>query len=146
MSTTIRPLVRADIAACRGIVAKNWDYETAFRFSNEVEHCWSNMDSPPIYYVAEYRGKIIGFAGMIPSWLMFGVWEFIWINILPEHQKFGVGKQLMEHRIREVLRQDGRLILAMTKEVDYFKQHGFNVDRSFGDWKLMSAHLGPVAI
>jgi hypothetical protein len=36
------------------------------------------MDEPPRYFVATENGEVLGFAGMIPSWIMKGVWDFIW--------------------------------------------------------------------
>ena len=87
----IRPIRQADIDSCYLIVQDNWNEEAADRFLGEVSQVWSDMAEPPIYYVAEMDGCVVGFAGMMRSWIMYGVWDFIWINIKKEFQQEGVG-------------------------------------------------------
>jgi hypothetical protein len=45
-----------------------------------VSQVWSldlDEEFKPTYFVAEVNGEVIGFAGMIPSWIMHRVWDFI---------------------------------------------------------------------
>jgi hypothetical protein len=67
----------------------------------------------PTYFVAEDNGEVVGFAGMIPSWIMHRVWDFIWINVRKD-------RQLTEHRIMNVIAADGRAIQLMTKDAGFF--------------------------
>jgi hypothetical protein len=67
--------------------------------------------SPPIcpnlisdrhnFVATNEEGTVVGFAGMIPSWIMHRVWDFIWINVrkaVLAHQAIG-----MEPRVGAML-------------------------------------------
>jgi predicted N-acetyltransferase YhbS len=151
MTYQIRPIELRDVAACQAIVRENWDVEAARRFAAEVSNVWSldlDEEFKPQYFVATNEGgEVVGFAGMIPSWIMHRVWDFIWINVRKDHQHRGIGYQLTEHRIKEVIKADGRVIQLMTKEPDFFMSW-FKVSRDYhGEgWKLMTLQLGTVAL
>lgn len=142
----IRPIRNTDIDACYKIVRTNWSSAVADRFLSEVDQINSDFMWPPIYYVAVVDGSVVGFAGMIQSWILNGIWDFIWINVHKDFQKSRIGKALTEHRIKEVLRCDGRVIQLMTKSPLYFEQFGFTVVKNYGEWNLMTLWLGPVEI
>ena len=133
-----------DIDACYKIVRDNWDKEKADRFLNEVSQVWSDMAEPPIYYVAKVDGEVVGFAGMIKSMIMFGVWDLIWINVKQEFQGERIGTALTEQRLREILDCDGRAVHLMTKNPSFFNRFGFNVVKEYGEVKLMVLWLGPI--
>jgi N-acetylglutamate synthase-like GNAT family acetyltransferase len=137
-NTTIRRLRNDDISACQEIVRTNWNDEIALRFREEVDHVLTNMAWPPIYFVAEEDGVIVGFAGMMESWLMEGVWDFIWINVHIDHHGKGIGKALTKHRINEVIFRGGAAIHLMTRQPEYFEQFDFAISHSYvGGWYLM---------
>jgi len=144
----IRDLRPDDIAACIEIVCSNWGDEVAAKATLEMNHAFlSGMVWPPIYFVAEENGKICGFAGMMQSWIMHGVWDFIWINISREHQMKGLGRALTEHRIAEVKRRGGSLIHLMTKRVGFFEKMGFRRIVTYGDdncWSMMTYQLNMI--
>jgi GNAT superfamily N-acetyltransferase len=75
---------------------------------------------PQYFVVTDEQGTVVGFAGMIPSWIMHRVWDFIWINVAKSHQRQGIGRQLTEHRIMKVIAADGRVIQLMTKDAGFF--------------------------
>jgi GNAT superfamily N-acetyltransferase len=115
-----------------------------------VSQVWSldlDEEFKPTYFVAEVNGEVIGFAGMIPSWNMHRVWDFIWINVRKDRQRQGVGRQLTEHRIKKVIEADGRVIQLMTKDAGFFGRW-FTVCRDYCEkgWKLMTLQLGTVAL
>src|ERR1700751_5567673 len=99
-------------------------------------------EAPPIYYVAEVDGDLAGFAGMIPTWLREGVWDFTWINVRKEYRSEGIGSALMRHRIAEVRRCAGEIVHLMTMTPDWFGRFGFQAVASYGDWQLMAMRMG----
>lgn len=140
---------KSDIFACQKIVQRNWGDKIADRFIDESWHAfYTNVKWPPKYFVYESDGKVVGFAGMMWSWIMTGVMDFIWINVEPEHQKIGIGKMLTEHRIRECKRSsDVSLIHLMTQKPAFFYKMGFGVTKLYhGDWTLMSLQLDEMSI
>jgi GNAT superfamily N-acetyltransferase len=151
MICKIRPIELRDVAACQAIVRDNWDIEAARRFAAEVSHVWSldlDEEFKPQYFVAtNEEGSVVGFAGMIPSWIMHRVWDFIWINVAKSHQRQGIGRQLTEHRIMKVIAADGRVIQLMTKDAGFFGRW-FTICRDYREegWKLMTLQLGTVAL
>lgn len=139
----IRDLESSDVPACIEIVRTNWGDEVATRFTDEVGHAFNTtMKWPPHYFVWDAQGDILGFAGMIPSWVMHGVWDFIWINVKPEAQNKKIGAHLTSLRISEVQRQGGAVINLMTKNDYFFTHFGFEVIRTYqGDWHLMTLQM-----
>ena len=142
----IRPIRITDVDACHHIVNENWGREIATRFLSEVTQVWAeDMENPPIYYVADSEGgEIVAFAGMMQSMIMFGIWDFIWINVKKEYQGSGIGRKLTEHRLQEIIKSDGRAVHLMTQSPAFFDQFGFEVIKEYNSWKLMSLTLGPV--
>jgi N-acetylglutamate synthase-like GNAT family acetyltransferase len=141
----IRDLEPADVAECVEIVRLNWGDGVADRFSDEVSHAFNNtMRWPPQYFVYDEpkTNKILGFAGMIPSWVMHGVWDFIWINVAEEARGQNIGLQLTTFRISEVTRQSGKVINLMTQAPGFFSKLGFESTHTYhGGWKSMTLQL-----
>jgi GNAT superfamily N-acetyltransferase len=75
------------------------------------------------------------------------VLAFIWINARKDRQRQGIGRQLTEHRIKEVVAADGRVIQLMTKDAGFFGRW-FTVCRDYREegWKLMTLQLGTVVL
>lgn len=146
----IREMRLCDIPACRDIIKDNWNEDIAARAVIEMRHAFDNsMEWPPIYYVYEIDGEAVAFAGMIPSWIMTGVYDFIWINVCKDHQGNGIGHALTQHRIREVDKRDGSAIHLMTQKYRFFASHGFHIAASYGTkepWLLMVKQMGKVAL
>jgi Acetyltransferase (GNAT) family len=151
----IRPIELRDVAACQAIVRENWGVEPARRFAAEVSHVWSlDMDEEfkPQYLVAEDNVEVVGFAGMIPSWIMHRVWDFIWINVRMNRQGEGIGRLLTEHRILKVIEADGRVIQLMTKllralvqALPRLRRGGLEAnDAAIGDGGAVMAHWSAI--
>jgi len=146
----IRRLEKRDIIHCVEIVTENWGTAAALDFHDEVKHAFRpGMKWPPEYFVFEHatNGKTVGFAGMMHSWVMHGVWDLIWINVAKNYQGLGIGKQLTEHRIHEIDRQKGAVINLMTKEVQFFHKFGFEELKEYdGGWSFMTMQLRKLKI
>lgn len=139
----IRDLEKADIPACIAIVLDNWNQDTADRFSHEISHALNgSMKWPPEYFVFEISKEIVGFAGMMPSWLMYGVWDLIWINVKKDFQGQSIGSQLTHLRISEIDRLGGSVINLMTKNTKFFSKFSFKTTYRYqGGWNLMTRQL-----
>lgn len=144
----IRAIRISDVDACARIVRDNWGRDVGDKFLVEVAHVWAmDMENPPAYYVADSeRGEVIGFAGMMSSFLMHGIWDLIWINVKKEYQREGVGKRLTEYRVTEIKRCNGSAIHLMTQSPLFFEKLGFEIIHHYEGWKLMSMRLGPLKL
>ena len=122
----IRELEKKDIHACVEIVRENWDDKVAERFWDEVQHAFlRGMKWPPEYFVYEEAGEVVAFAGMMESWLMHRVMDFIWINVKKDYQGYGYGRELTEYRIERCKKYDMRAINLMTQKPNFFEPFGF---------------------
>ena len=143
----IREIEKRDIWACTQIVQENWGSIVADRFWDEVQHVWlAGMKWPPQYLVAEVDGKVVGFAGMMESWIMHGVWDLIWINVKKTHQGQGIGKALTERRIAAIDRQKGAVVNLSTQSPRFFDIFGFNETHSVDGWSFMTKKLRTLKI
>jgi predicted N-acetyltransferase YhbS len=124
----IRPIRKSDIDACHKITLQNWDKKTADNFLIEVDHAWSGAPYSPAYYVADNEiGEVIAFAGLMPSFILTGVWDIIWVNVKEGFKKEGIGTRLIRHQINEISQCDGKVIHLMTKSPDYFARFGYHI-------------------
>jgi len=138
----IREMRGDDVPACVNITFDNWGMNIANRFEDEVRHAWLHgLSDPPVYCVAEEDGLIIGYAGIKSSWIMHGVWDFIWINVSKKHQNKGVGKVLTQSRIDDVKKKGGSVICLMTREWPFFERFGFRIGRVIDGWAHMTLRL-----
>lgn len=145
----IREMTEYDIQACYDIVLENWDQRVADKFIDEVNHAFDGyvMEWPPKYYVVEVDGRVVAFAGMMWSWIMSGVMDFIWINVAKEHQGRGYGHDLTHHRIGECVKREVRVINLMTQKPDFFRSYGFVMTYAYdGGWISMTRQLAPLDV
>ena len=104
------------------------------------------MNDPPIYYVAINDGKVIGFVSIMCSFIMHNIWDLTWVNVHPDAHGEGIGTELLEHALREIIECGGTAVHLMTKTPDFFEGFGFGVVKDYGGWNLMSLWLGPVEL
>jgi ribosomal protein S18 acetylase RimI-like enzyme len=137
-SLLIRDMRPEDIEDCCNIIQYHWGRDIALSARGELEEMFlSNSKWPPHYYVAEEGNKILGFGGFRSSWLMSNTFELIWINVAPEARGKGIGEALTWHRLAEIRRRGGNLILLMTQKPSYFEYFQFQTVATFDGWCLM---------
>ena len=149
----IRELEKGDVHPCVEIVRENWGDEVADRFWDEVQHSFlRGMKWPPEYFVYEEGGTVIAFAGMIRSWLMNGVTDFVWINVKKEYQGYGYGSALTRYRVDRCRREGVSVINLMTQKPNFFEPFGFVSTYNYqGDmrspyWVSMTLQLDSLSI
>ena len=110
----IRLLNKEDVKVAAAIVGRNYSKKYQILATEEIKEMFSNRPIRPVYFGLEDKGKILGFAGYIQSWIDYDVYEIFWVNVLPEHQKQGIGRQLVSKVIGEIKKKkkDGLIILS----------------------------------
>ena len=145
----IREMLISDIPSCVEIVHLNWGRKVAERADAELNRLI--LDNMASYFVYTYpffgNDEVVGFIGVMPSWIMTGIWDLIWVNTSPKHQGMGIGKALVEHALGEVREYHGTAIHLMTKEYNFFKKFGFKMAFLYDSgWALMAKQLHDVEI
>jgi len=103
---------------------RTWDeYELIELFYADSELC----------FVAEEENKIVGFALGTTIEKERSAWKYghlVWLGILPEHQRSGVGERIFNH-VKEVMTKRGVRMLVVDTEADnlqalrFFRKMGF---------------------
>lgn len=136
---SIRPMRIEDVPICVDMTLESFGYdkypEEQF---NTIEEEFNASFEPdwwgrPKYFVCEYRGKILGMGGYQLSPLDWDTFEFFWLSVRKGYEKYGIGKMLVEHREKEVLKEatfkkDITILFSCTKEViKYHKKNGYKL-------------------
>lgn len=140
----IRLLQKKDIHQAATIVGKNYNKKYQRSSTLELKDMFGKSQVTPIYFVAEEKGKILGFAGFSQSWMDYSIWTIFWVNVLPNLQKQGIGKQLVVRVIKEIKKKkDAKLILLSAKIPDYYIKHfGFKtISKVDNNYDLMSLSI-----
>ena len=145
----IRPIEVKDVIACHAIVLDNWEAVVAERFKHELDMAFNTtLKWPPEYFVYESYSldgvlEIIGFAGIMPSFLKEGVWDLVWVNVARDCQRIGVGTDLVDYIIDLVKERKGIAIHLMTEKPEFFGRFGFVAEDcgNYSGWTFMSMVL-----
>ena len=122
MNLTIRKMTVGDVSAVVDLDKKSfilpWP-ERSFRFEltdNPASRCW----------VAEREGNIVG---MIVVWLIVDEAHVATIAIDPEYRRQGIGKRLLAHALRHMIRDGARSSFLEVRESNRAAQEMY---RKFG--------------
>ena len=122
MNLTIRKMTVGDVSAVVDLDKKSfilpWP-ERSFRFEltdNPASRCW----------VAEREGNIVG---MIVVWLIVDEAHVATIAIDPEYRRQGIGKRLLAHALRHMIRDGARSSFLEVRESNRVAQEMY---RKFG--------------
>jgi predicted N-acetyltransferase YhbS len=129
----IRLMRVEDAPHAAAIIGKNYSQEWEKRATPELREMFSEAVIRPMYYVCEDAGSIIGLAGFIQSWMDYNVFQIFWVNVAPERQREGIGRELVWTLIDEIKkREEASLIQLTTDSPRYYSAHfGFKSVDSF---------------
>ena len=82
----IRILKESDIQQASKIVGLNYSKKYEKTSFMEMEAMFKNYVIKPQYLVAEDKGKTIGLAGYIQSWMDYNVYNVFRVNVSPKYQ------------------------------------------------------------
>ena len=125
MNLTIRKMTVEDVAAVLDLDQKSFSLpwpERSFRFEltdNPASRCW----------VAELDGNVVG---MIVVWLIVDEAHVATIATHPEYRRQGIGKRLLAHALRHLIRDGARSSFLEVRESniaaqDMYRKFGYEV-------------------
>jgi ribosomal-protein-alanine N-acetyltransferase len=125
MNLTIRKMTVDDVSAVVDLDKKSFSLpwpERSFRFEltdNPASRCW----------VAERDGNVVG---MIVVWLIVDDAHVATIAIDPEYRREGIGKRLLAHALRQMIRDGARSSFLEVRESnlaaqEMYRKFGFEV-------------------
>lgn len=145
MSITIRRITKEDNPFVLNIIQKvmaefNADPETTVLADPSIHDMYSNYQEPgAAYFVATDQGTILGGAGIRQlSGSNDPVCELQRMFLLPESRGKGIGKDLMDHCIKEARSSGYKQIYLeslsqMSDAIDLYKRSGFQlIDHPLG--------------
>ena len=135
---SVRPMRKEDIPICVQMAMESFEGKYPKEQFDTIEEEFMAAFSEdwwgrPRYFVCEYQGKILGMGGYALSWLDWDTFEFFWSCVRKGYEGNGIGKMLVEHREKEVLKDsafknDITIMFSCTREVvNYHKRHGYKV-------------------
>jgi N-acetylglutamate synthase-like GNAT family acetyltransferase len=138
----IRLMRAEDIPHAALLIGKNYSEEWERRAVPELNEMFGTGVIKPTYYICEDKDKIIGLAGFIQSWMDYNIFQIFWVNVDPERQRAGIGKELVWTLIEEIKKsEEAALIQLTTDSPHYYSAHfGFKVVDDFvrGTYQLMT--------
>jgi predicted N-acetyltransferase YhbS len=138
----IRKMRPGDIDECTAIVRTNYSVAFAKSAAKELKEMFGSAHIKPLYFVAEEKGEIVGFAGCVESWVDYGTYEIFWLNVAPEKQRRGIGKKLVATILTELKKRKPDLVLLSTTAPDYYKKHfGFRTLAIMTEYRLMGLKM-----
>ncbi len=134
----IRPMKKEDVKQCIEMTLESFgDQYPIEQFESIEEEFLSSFEKDwwgrPKYFVFEYHGCILGMAGYQISPLDWGIYEFFWLSVRKQATGRGIGKLLVEHREKEILKEpsfkkDVTILFSCTKDVvKYHKKNKYKV-------------------
>jgi ribosomal protein S18 acetylase RimI-like enzyme len=145
----IRLLKKSEIKTAAAIVGVNYSKKYELSCAKELRDMFGKAAIKPVYFVATEKGKIVGFAAFIQSWMDYSIYQIFWVNVLPEKQGQGIGKKLVARIIREIKKKKDACLILLTADAEknnhlYYKQHyGFKTIEIFDrkKYQLMALSL-----
>ncbi len=123
----IRALRKQDIPAALKILKENYPHTPLY--VRRARHELGAMFEPgvviPHYIVAIESKKLIGFAGICPSWMDYGFSTLFWVNVDPRFQGAGIGTKMIKLLMRQAKKHKMKYILLTTTRPAFYRHLGF---------------------
>ncbi len=143
---TVRPAQARDVGGIEGVARQTWGATYAGIISPEsqqrlLESFYSSSaleealrQEKSWFFVAEEEGEVVGYAQFVIQ--EDGDGQLTRIYVLPEKQRQGMGRLLMEAGIRALGAEgSARLIVQVEQEnhggVQFYRREGFRFERAF---------------
>lgn len=105
---------------------KIWLDYTVEETIDEMTASFKNYVYKPTYFIVLLKGKIIGIAGYMESFISTQGFELSFATIHPEHQRKGLGKFLTYLRLKEITEKDkNAVIFTRARRPKLFEKFGF---------------------
>ena len=125
----IRQLKKQEIEEAVRINRENlpeYDYDDSIR--KELEAMFdSAVRTPEFFAIEDNGGKMIAFGGYAQSWMSYEVYDMIWINVDPEHQRKGHGTKLVEKIIQTIKEKNAAMIMLYCRDPEFYERFGFTL-------------------
>jgi putative acetyltransferase len=129
----VRKEVPSDIAGVEAVTIAAFQAAAHTRHTEQfIVRALRDSGQLAVSLVADNEGSVVGHVAVSPVTISSGAQRWYGlgpISVTPEHQKKGVGAQLMEHALAE-LRTLGAGGCVVLGEPSYYSRFGFNAESS----------------
>ncbi len=98
---------------------------------NELEAAFqpSKFITPVYLVVWDNHKKIVGFAGYSNCGFDTEIFGLTWCNVHPAYKNLGIGKMLVEERLKSISKEGGKVVLSSQREQVTWHLERFGFER-----------------
>ncbi len=129
----VRELLSSDILRCIKIYKSNNEsdsQEWINLLKNELE---SSLEPTkfirPKYFVVEYNQGVVGFGGYANCGFDVEAFGLTWCNVHPDYKGIGIGKMLVEERLKSIKNEGGKKVFSSQREQVTWHLERFGFDK-----------------
>ena len=131
MNITFREPTTEDITACLSVMKGSYPLDTERYWDDYLIKDFTDVLSkeyPSAFLLALLDDSVIGF-GCYVYFINLNVYRLSWINILPVHQKKGIGKLLVAELEKLIMKENkkGFRIQLETDKPVFYKKLGYQI-------------------
>ncbi len=128
----IRKMKLHEVPNASKIVGINYSKKYEKSSKLEIQAMFSDYIIKPEYLCAEEEHNILGFAGYMQSWMDYSAYEIFWVNVLPGHQRKGIGTFLVNAILAKIKKKRGaHIVLLTTDKPGFYRNLGFKTLAKF---------------
>ena len=135
----IRKIKKVDIAKCVEIALEAGSGE-------KINFLLNSMFSETVlfleFYVYEENNIIKAICGLCNSLQDYQTYNLISCYVKPNFQGFGIGKKLVDFRLKKIRELKGQLVFSTTKETWHLERFGFKkIESPYKYYKVMQLNI-----